>query len=109
MDFRNKCNVGYAFINFPNPVDAVTFASRVCGKKWKKFNSEKVCTMSYASIQGVEALISKFRDSQVSVAQNFLTLTDKKFHFLHQQNCDRLTLAGVLVKPWKVRQRSMLI
>eukprot|EP00158_Paraphelidium_tribonemae_P005638 Partr_v1_DN27442_c3_g1_i1_m71832 putative Rna-binding protein len=65
MDFRNKCNVGYAFINFPNPVDAVTFASRVCGKKWKKFNSEKVCTMSYASIQGVEALISKFRDSQV--------------------------------------------
>lgn len=65
MDFKNKCNVGYAFINFPNPKDAVSFAIRVCGKKWSKFNSEKICSMSYANIQGRESLVKKFRDSQV--------------------------------------------
>ena len=65
MDFKNKCNVGYAFINFTHTKDAVSFALRVCGKKWSKFNSEKVCSMSYANIQGRDALIKKFRDSQV--------------------------------------------
>jgi hypothetical protein len=37
----------------------------VCGKKWRKFNSDKVCTLSYANIQGKQALIEKFRNSAV--------------------------------------------
>ena len=34
IDFKNKCNVGYAFINFPNPMSALTLADRIVGKKW---------------------------------------------------------------------------
>jgi hypothetical protein len=29
MDFKNRCNVGYAFINFIDPKSAVTFALKV--------------------------------------------------------------------------------
>lgn len=65
MDFKNRCNVGYAFVNFIDPRSAVSFALRICGKRWTKFNSEKICSLSYANIQGKEALIAKFRDSQV--------------------------------------------
>ena len=69
MDFKNRCNVGYAFINFIDPQSAVSFALKVCGKRWSKFNSEKICSLSYANIQGKDALISKFRDSQVMLEQ----------------------------------------
>lgn len=76
MDFKNKCNVGYAFINFIDPKlscagyhtltfrKIVGFAKRILGKKWPRFNSDKVCHLSYARIQGKEALIDKFRHSK---------------------------------------------
>ncbi|RUS26067.1 RNA recognition motif 2-domain-containing protein [Jimgerdemannia flammicorona] len=51
IDFKNKCNVGYAFINF---IDVRN-----------RFNSDKRCTLSYANIQGKLALIEKFRNSNV--------------------------------------------
>ncbi|KAJ3300403.1 hypothetical protein HK104_000917 [Borealophlyctis nickersoniae] len=65
MDFKNRCNVGYAFINFTGPSAIVSFAERAVGKRWSKFNSDKVCTLSYANIQGKQALIDKFRNSSV--------------------------------------------
>ena len=65
IDFQNKCNVGYAFINFIDPRDAVSFANERVGKKWKLFKSDKKCDLSYANIQGKEALIKKFQNSQV--------------------------------------------
>ena len=34
MDFKNKCNVGYAFINFVDPKCVLTLADRILGKKW---------------------------------------------------------------------------
>ncbi|KAJ3079922.1 hypothetical protein HK102_003419, partial [Quaeritorhiza haematococci] len=69
MDFVNKCNVGYAFINFISPEAILVFADKVVGKKWAKFNSEKVCTLSYANVQGRDALIEKFRNSSVMLEQ----------------------------------------
>lgn len=42
IDFQNKCNVGYAFINFVNPIYILGFFERYNGRKWEKFNSEKV-------------------------------------------------------------------
>ncbi|KAK4513683.1 guanine nucleotide-binding protein subunit alpha [Mucor velutinosus] len=51
IDFQNKCNVGYAFINFIDPK--------------KLFKSDKKCDLSYANIQGKQALIKKFQNSQV--------------------------------------------
>jgi hypothetical protein len=35
------------------------------GKKWEKFNSEKICALSYARIQGKQALLSHLQSSSV--------------------------------------------
>jgi RNA recognition motif 2 len=35
------------------------------GKKWEKFNSEKVASLAYARIQGKTALIAHFQNSSL--------------------------------------------
>ncbi|XP_019454439.1 PREDICTED: protein MEI2-like 4 isoform X2 [Lupinus angustifolius] len=65
IDFKNKCNVGYAFINMINPSMIIPFYQVFNGKKWEKFNSEKVALLAYARIQGKEALISHFQNSSL--------------------------------------------
>ncbi|KAI8054751.1 RNA recognition motif 2-domain-containing protein [Thamnidium elegans] len=65
MDFKNKCNVGYAFINFIDPKSVVSFAEQRDGKNWELFKSTKRCSLSYATIQGKEALVRKFKSSPV--------------------------------------------
>ncbi|GKC04127.1 MEI2-like protein 4 isoform X1, partial [Tanacetum coccineum] len=44
--FPNKCNVGYAFINMTEPPLIVPFFQAFNGKKWEKFNSEKVASLA---------------------------------------------------------------
>ncbi|KAH0854949.1 LOW QUALITY PROTEIN: hypothetical protein HID58_024488 [Brassica napus] len=61
----NKCNVGYAFINLIEPEKIVPFYKAFNGKKWEKFNSEKVATLTYARIQGKVALIAHFQNSSL--------------------------------------------
>lgn len=51
IDFKNKCNVGYAFINMVRPEYIIPLIQKFDRKKWEKFNSEKVCNISYARIQ----------------------------------------------------------
>ncbi|KAF9145104.1 hypothetical protein BGX30_010359 [Mortierella sp. GBA39] len=65
MDFKNKCNVGYAFINFINIEVVASFVQQHVGRRWGRFNSDKVCGLSYATIQGRRALVDKFRNSSV--------------------------------------------
>jgi len=65
IDFKNKCNVGYAFINFIHPSTLVPFHEEFNHKKWEKFNSEKVCFITYARIQGKLAFIDHFRNSSL--------------------------------------------
>jgi RNA recognition motif-containing protein len=65
IDFKNKCNVGYAFINMSSPSHIVSFYETFNGKKWEKFNSEKVASLAYARIQGRGALISHFQNSSL--------------------------------------------
>ena len=43
MTEQNKCNVGYAFINFVSPLYILYFYGAFNARKWEKFNSEKVC------------------------------------------------------------------
>ncbi len=64
MDFKNKCNVGYAFINFVSPIALGSFAQRVRGHKWPQFNSEKIIGTCFADLQGIDALVKKFRNSR---------------------------------------------
>ncbi|KAL2483443.1 Protein MEI2-like 5 [Forsythia ovata] len=65
IDFKNKCNVGYAFINMVSPSHIITFYEAFNGKKWEKFNSEKVASLAYARIQGQSALVSHFQNSSL--------------------------------------------
>ncbi|WOL02545.1 hypothetical protein Cni_G11264 [Canna indica] len=65
IDFKNKCNVGYAFINMINPQHIIPFYQSFNGKKWEKFNSEKVASLAYARIQGKVALIAHFQNSSL--------------------------------------------
>ncbi|XP_042373102.1 protein MEI2-like 4 isoform X1 [Zingiber officinale] len=65
IDFKNKCNVGYAFINMTNPQHIIVFYQSFNGKKWEKFNSEKVASLAYARIQGKAALIAHFQNSSL--------------------------------------------
>ncbi|AQK71257.1 protein MEI2-like 1 isoform X1 [Zea mays] len=65
IDFKNKCNVGYAFINMTNPQHIIPFYQSFNGKKWEKFNSEKVASLAYARIQGKTALIAHFQNSSL--------------------------------------------
>ncbi|KAF4676658.1 hypothetical protein FOL47_005609 [Perkinsus chesapeaki] len=71
MDFRNKCNVGYAFIDFANPRTSIPALVRAFdGKKWERFNSEKICKISFARLQGSEQLMEHFRTSSVMQQSN---------------------------------------
>jgi hypothetical protein len=60
LDYENKCNLGFAFINFIDPMHVVLFYNNFRGKKWKKFNSEKICELAYAKFQGKKDLIAHF-------------------------------------------------
>lgn len=63
IDFENKCNVGYAFINFMNLEAVNNFLNIFHKKKWPKFNSNKICEIRYAKIQGKENCIKHFANS----------------------------------------------
>ena len=49
IDFHNKCNVGYAFINFSDAMHIVPFARARQRVRWGMFDSDKVAEISYAS------------------------------------------------------------
>lgn len=50
-------NVFFGFIYVNNLMQAFN------GKKWEKFNSEKVASLAYARIQGKGALVAHFQNS----------------------------------------------
>lgn len=63
IDFRNKCNRGYAFVNFVDYRDILSFHETFNGKSWKIFKSEKICSITYARIQGKEGMMKRFQNS----------------------------------------------
>mmetsp|Transcript_32624 Transcript_32624/g.78411 ORF Transcript_32624/g.78411 Transcript_32624/m.78411 type:complete len:357 (-) Transcript_32624:640-1710(-) len=65
IDFRNRCNVGYAFLNFAQPHDATRFWMVFNGKKLSAFKSNKVVEVTYARVQGLDANVEHFRNSAV--------------------------------------------
>lgn len=65
IDFKNKCNVGYAFVNFLDYLAIPAFYREMNGNKWGIFKSEKICAITYARIQGRAALIQHFQSSSV--------------------------------------------
>jgi hypothetical protein len=65
IDFKNRCNVGYCFINFLDPKFIPPFVLEFNGQRWKSFNSEKICAVSFARIQGKSAMVSRFQNSSL--------------------------------------------
>ena len=60
IDSENNCNLGYAFINFINPLHIVQFYITFKSRKWLLFNSLKECDLSFAKFQGKTELKSNF-------------------------------------------------
>lgn len=44
---------------------SIQFLQALNGKKWEKFNSEKVAALAYARIQGKTALVAHFQNSSL--------------------------------------------
>ena len=65
IDYTNKCNLGFAFINFVDSFHIIEFYDNYRGKKWKKFNSDKICELLYAKYQGKKELINHFEKGKV--------------------------------------------
>lgn len=42
IDFKNKCNLGYAFVNFTEPKYTARAYDMMHNKRWQEFNSQKV-------------------------------------------------------------------
>ncbi|KAI0127893.1 RNA recognition motif 2-domain-containing protein [Xylariales sp. AK1849] len=70
IDFANDCNVGYAFINFVDPLDIIDFVNKRGNQRWNCFKSDKVAEISYATIQGKDCLVQKFRNSSLYYTSN---------------------------------------
>lgn len=65
IDFKNKCNVGYCFVNFLDTSYIPAFVESFHGHRWRSFNSEKVCAVTFARIQGKQAMIARFQNSSL--------------------------------------------
>ncbi|KAJ9563923.1 LOW QUALITY PROTEIN: hypothetical protein OSB04_009083 [Centaurea solstitialis] len=64
IDFVNKCNVGYGFVNMTSPAAARRLYAAFHHRNWEVFNSKKICEVSYARLQGLEALKEHFKNSK---------------------------------------------
>ncbi|KAJ5675894.1 hypothetical protein N7462_008791 [Penicillium macrosclerotiorum] len=80
MDFEMNQNVGYAFVNFADAVDIIPFVEARDGACWPGYDNftDKVAEISYATVQGKDALIEKFRNSPVIL--NSYNNRPKLFH-----------------------------
>ncbi|KAJ8618894.1 hypothetical protein MRB53_015080 [Persea americana] len=61
IDFKHRLNLGYAFVNFTTARAANMLYKAMNKSNWDSFGSKKICEITYASIQGKEALEGHFR------------------------------------------------
>ncbi|KAD5317192.1 hypothetical protein R6Q59_032524 [Mikania micrantha] len=64
IDFVNKCNVGYGFVNMTSPEATMRLHKAFHHQNWEVFNSKKICEVSYARLQGLDALKEHFKNSR---------------------------------------------
>ena len=66
IDFRNKCNVGYCFVNFLTTERASEFMKALDSVRLPATNSTKVCTLCWARVQGKHANVLHYQDSPIA-------------------------------------------
>ncbi|CAK9254674.1 unnamed protein product [Sphagnum jensenii] len=64
IDFKNRCNLGYAFVNFTTVEATKRLYKAFHAQQWEAFNSRKICQVTYARVQGRVALEEHFRNSR---------------------------------------------
>ena len=74
IDYETKLNLGYAFINFTDPLHIIHFFSKFHLKKWSRYKSEKKMDMTYADKQGK-------KDITLKAENNYFAQDDKRFDF----------------------------
>jgi len=69
IDFKNKCNVGYSFINFHTPDICQRFVTQFHGVDVRTclpgLNSRKVVEVTPARVQGLQENVNRLRNSPV--------------------------------------------
>ncbi|KAF3535766.1 hypothetical protein F2Q69_00024471 [Brassica cretica] len=61
---NNKCNVGYGFVNMTSPEAAWRLYKAFHLQRWEVFNSQKICQITYARVQGLEDLKEHFKSAK---------------------------------------------
>lgn len=74
IDYERKLNLGYAFINFVDPLHIILFYETYHNKRWTKYRSYKKMDMTYADKQGK-------KDINCKDDQTYFALEDKRFNF----------------------------
>ncbi|KAF4675878.1 hypothetical protein FOL47_007119 [Perkinsus chesapeaki] len=66
IDFRNKCNVGYAFLNFRQHSRALDFKRAFSNYRLPAQNSHKICQVCWARVQGFDKNVEHYRNSPIA-------------------------------------------
>lgn len=66
----SRWNLGFAFINFKETIEAWTFAFTFNGFQLNPARSQKTCTVSPADVQGLDSLRKHFRHTSISKHEN---------------------------------------
>ncbi|KAK9821128.1 hypothetical protein WJX81_004114 [Elliptochloris bilobata] len=64
IDYKNKCNLGYCFMNFMNAELTAECYEEFHQKRWEEFNSKKVAEVCYAKVQGCNGCIEHFKNAK---------------------------------------------
>ena len=82
IDFVNNTNLGFAFINFIDPMHLIYFYDEFIDRKWKLFNSGKRCQLVYGKLQGKAELLeyAKKRNGMNGMNKN-------EYRYPWQMNC----------------------
>jgi len=69
IDFKNKCNVGYGFLNMRTPEMCAQLATYFHGVDVRRclpgFNSKKICEVTPARVQGLQDNVRRLQNSPV--------------------------------------------
>lgn len=87
IDYERKLNLGYAFINFVDPLHVVLFYETYYNKKWSKYRSDKKIDINWAEKQGKKDITCKDENT-------YFACDDKKLNF--KKLCLKLEMPMVL-------------
>jgi len=96
VDFKHRCNLGYAFVNCTSAGATAALHDAFHGRPWPEFRSRKVCAVTYARLQGRVALAAHFRTARFPASND-----DALPLLLHHdgQGPPREEVIGVRVAP----------